>query len=345
MVNPIEFSELLRAGILSIQRYESRPQAKKPLKAIHTELASAIGISASMIDYYLKGHVPVSFDEIAQLARVIFTRGQLDGSWLEKFLESGGYPNPAGLCNELLVPNEEMHGPFSAVQYKQRRMHIERELFLDEALLKSRTEVEIEVTADSPLQSVRYDYTPDDVEQRAPVYLQFEPNNHDRTASVTPQIMRNDRHRLLWRVEFKPPLVKGQSASYAYSQTSRYVALLTYESCYENYRRGKIQGFFTSCSFLMPVPTDELSIKYTFPPNYHITLPDSGGFAASLGFSENLEEKTRIIANNGFSANFDQAARRWSLELKVHHAKMGLNYELRWIPPRATPLTPHQKDT
>ena len=88
-MNQRQFGELLRTGILAIQRQESHT-SKKLLREIYAELGSAIGRKASTIEYYLKGHVPQARYEVEQLARDLFARGTLDRDWLEAFFGEWG---------------------------------------------------------------------------------------------------------------------------------------------------------------------------------------------------------------------------------------------------------------
>ena len=333
MTNPTNFKELLYRGLIAIQRYESL-ESKKFLQTIKQELGTAIGKRTSTIDYYLKGHVPTTLSILERLAQELLTRGHMDREWLEAFLDAGGYPDVASLCDELLVPSQGNLDDFQGIPYKRLRWHYARELFWD-GITTSHTQIDIKVTSDSPLQSVRHRNTLDMDEYYEPTFLQFEPGFRDGNGSMEAHIMRNDIHELIWTVEFAPPLLKNERAFYSFTQRKQFTSLLTYESCYHHYQTGRFRGFFAYLRYIMPVPTDELYLKYTFPPEYQLALPPSGGFGVYLGFSENLEEKTRIVANNGFSANFDEATMQWTLELLVHNAKMGHYYELQWIPPRA----------
>lgn len=339
-MNPIKFSDLLKTGILEIQRHESHT-SKKLLKEIHAELGQAIGRKASTIEYYLKGHTPRALYELEQLARELFTRGHLGKEWLEQFLASGGHPDTLRLCGRLLTSREEDLDHSGKALFKRRRMHVVRE-FLWNGVTESHTEVEIEVTSDSPLQSVRHTNTVDVVERIEPIHLQFKSGYRDGIGTMQSHIMRNDLHRMVWTVEFVPPLLKNQRASYSYFQRQRSISLQSYENCSYNFQAGRTHGFFTYWRYKMSVPTDELYVKHIFPPEYQLVIPPTGGFGVYLGYSENLEEKTKITASNGFSACLDKATNRWTMELLVHNAKMGHFYQLDWIPPRLASIEAHQ---
>ena len=333
MTNSSVFGELLHRGILAIQSHESDVN-KKPRKTIKQELATAIGRKVSTIDYYLKGHSPNARHELEQLARELFIRGHLDRVWLEEFLQSGHHPNPSVLRDELLIPGTQQLDQVRSI-YKRRRMHIERQLSWQN-LVQARTQIELEVIAESPLQAIRHRNIADAA--RAPVQFHFEPGYQQGNGDMTARVMRNDSQILVWSVEFTPPLVQHQTASYAYEQITQYTESCSYERCYQEFRTGQRHGFFAYLRYTMTVPTDELYIKTQFPPGYKLALPSSGGFAVYLGFAEDIEEKTKIITNHGFAANFDAATQSWSLELLVQSARMGLTYELQWLPPRAATL-------
>ncbi len=91
------FGAILTRGIQRIKSCE----ANKPVSVIHDELGYAIGREGgSAISYWRQGFIPKG-DDLANLAREIVKRSDLDITWLKQLLASAEYPYPSGLCNEL----------------------------------------------------------------------------------------------------------------------------------------------------------------------------------------------------------------------------------------------------
>lgn len=87
------FAQLLTEAIYQIRHRES-----KPLQVVQDELGYALGrAGASAIEYWRKGHLPPTHRDIEQLAAALVQRGGLDQPWLERFLDSAGYAEPADL--------------------------------------------------------------------------------------------------------------------------------------------------------------------------------------------------------------------------------------------------------
>lgn len=103
-----EFARLLTQGVHRIRLCESN----KLISAVQDELGRALGRKAgTAIEYWRKGHIPARPSDVEKLAREIVQRSDLGRAWLEKFLDSAGYPDPLSLCDELFPPPLPGHIP------------------------------------------------------------------------------------------------------------------------------------------------------------------------------------------------------------------------------------------
>ena len=98
MADREEFRKLLAEAIHRIRACE----ANKPISVVHDELGHALGKAGAgtAIAYWRKGKLPQVHD-LAQLAREIIKRADLDRAWLRRFLATADYPYAENLCNEL----------------------------------------------------------------------------------------------------------------------------------------------------------------------------------------------------------------------------------------------------
>jgi WD40 repeat protein len=92
-----KFAQLLTEGVHRIRLREH-----KNLSVVQDELGYALGrAGGSAIQYWRKGHLPPDVSAVAELARLLVSRGQMDQAWLVQFLESAGYPHVTAFCQEL----------------------------------------------------------------------------------------------------------------------------------------------------------------------------------------------------------------------------------------------------
>ncbi len=94
------FAQLLTEGV-----YRIRLNTSKTIQIVQEELGAALGRDGgSAVEYWRKGHLPSRVKDVEGLAREIVERGQLEREWLDQFLRSAQYPNPAVLCEKLFPP-------------------------------------------------------------------------------------------------------------------------------------------------------------------------------------------------------------------------------------------------
>lgn len=87
------FAQLLTEGVYRIRHRES-----KPLQVVQDELGYTLGrAGGSAIEYWRKGHLPPNHRDIEHLAIALVQRGGFDQPWLDSFLDSTGYADPAHL--------------------------------------------------------------------------------------------------------------------------------------------------------------------------------------------------------------------------------------------------------
>lgn len=111
--SPEKFAQLLTEAVYRIRILEART-IKKTIRIVEDELGYALGREgSSCIEYWRKGNIPATMDDVEKLARELVKRGGLDREGLEQFLASAGYPQPTSLCDELfpLAVHEEL-APF-----------------------------------------------------------------------------------------------------------------------------------------------------------------------------------------------------------------------------------------
>jgi tetratricopeptide (TPR) repeat protein len=88
--NPQRFADLLTEAIHRIRTREG-----KPIRVIQDELGYQLGRQGgSTIEWYRKGHLPPTFDDVEQLARELVRRGHMSQEWLEAFLRAAQYSAP-----------------------------------------------------------------------------------------------------------------------------------------------------------------------------------------------------------------------------------------------------------
>lgn len=338
MGDPQKFSELLYQGIQAIRSQESSHK-RKLVKDIHTELALAIGRRPTTIEHYLRRNVPTTSYELETLARSIFMRGHLNKEWLEGFLLTGGHHNVSEALNEIIgVENNGSINADESYLFIRRKLESVYELFPDRSRV-SKTYIELEATSDLEVESVRHRNIADITDEFDGLELEFEPGEHSAEGTLNNRIVKKDPNILIWIVEFTPPLKKGEVVSYSYSHKKLKTLNWTREDCEFLFKNGLSNKKLAVWRYTLAAPTEIFSATVKFPSHYPIALPPSGGFCAYMGMAEDLREKTRLIAENAFSAHFDATKDRWELRLQVNNGRVGMGYELQWIPPSLSQIS------
>ena len=102
--SPEKFAQLLTRAVYRIRVHDSRTM-KKTVGIVQDELGYALGREGgSCIEYWRRGYIPATMDDVERLARELVSRGGLDQEELKEFLDSAGYPQPTSLCDELFPP-------------------------------------------------------------------------------------------------------------------------------------------------------------------------------------------------------------------------------------------------
>lgn len=329
-----EFARLLTKAIHRI-----RAETGDTISGIQDEICTALGKEGgSIIEYWRKGNLPAELSDLEQLARELVRRdGLRKQEELEQFLEYGGHVQPDILSKELFSQQPATN---QQPLYKRHYMHISRQLSID-GLVISSCQTEIEVLQDQPLSSIRHKNWAA-IGKYEDFQLGFKMISRHGGGSIRTRIMKNDPELVLWRMEFRPPLLKNQRASYIHTQSFRGECTLTYEECYKQYKQGLRPGDFEFYRHTIRVPTDEFKLAMVFPPGYPISLPPSGGFAVYVGQSEHLQETAKLRVMDSFSMTYDDATDRWSIELIARPAYIGFGYQIRWVPPEAAFITNHR---
>jgi len=324
-----KFGDLLTEGIYAVQRAESHSK-KKNLDDIQEELGEAIKRQASTIEWYRKGNVPTSQFEIEQLARELFKLGSMSAEWLENFLKSAKHNNWIALRDELCIPGTNTPEHDDIFLYKRTKLYLHKQVRLDGSAVCLR-QTEVQVTGDTPLSVIRQRMInlPTSMGQ---FQLNFLQGYREDDGSINAYVLATHDHLCVWAIEFDPPLLKGQKASYSYETFGHLYSSNSVE-IEQQFKEGRRSQNFESWSVKMTAPTDELEMKISFPMNFPITLPSSGGFSVSVGVHEQNNERTLILNRNGFMARYDEKFRQWTMALHVSPAHFDHVYELKWLPP------------
>jgi hypothetical protein len=104
--SPEKFAQLLTQAVHRIRLRESKT-IKKTIRIVQDELGYALGREGgSCIEYWRKGHVPATMDDVEKLARELVKQGGLNQDEFKQFLHSAGHPAPTGSGNELFQTEE-----------------------------------------------------------------------------------------------------------------------------------------------------------------------------------------------------------------------------------------------
>lgn len=105
-MSPEKFAQSLTRAIHQIRLCESKTE-KKTIRMIQDELGYALGKEGgSCIEYWRKGHIPASADDVEKLARELARRGGFNQLEFEQFLTSAGHSAPTGRGQELFASEE-----------------------------------------------------------------------------------------------------------------------------------------------------------------------------------------------------------------------------------------------
>ena len=95
--SPTQFAQLLTEAVHRIRLREV-----KTIQIVQDELGYEMGRQGgSAVEYWRKGHLPPTPEDIDLLARILVQRGSLEPDWLLQFLQSAGYPDPHALHTAL----------------------------------------------------------------------------------------------------------------------------------------------------------------------------------------------------------------------------------------------------
>jgi hypothetical protein len=109
--SPEKFALLLTEAVHKIRRCEAK-LTRKTIRIVQDELGYALGREGgSCIEYWRKGNIPASLNDLEALARELVRRDGLSPEELQLFLDSAGHPRPAGFGNALFPPRQEL-APF-----------------------------------------------------------------------------------------------------------------------------------------------------------------------------------------------------------------------------------------
>lgn len=328
--NHSKFQQLLYDGITAIQR-ESR-QEKKTRRTIHEELAKSINRKVSTIEFYLQGHIPTSYNEIEQLAKVIYTRGKLDEKWLEHFLTAADYRRVDDFIVKVTAAPPEVRSEPTQYQCKRLRHEFNTTVFADRRSVTN-MKIEMQSTSTFEISNIRHRSIRSSYASPSPRKIDFIPIARSGIGTIRYHVFHNTPEFLQWHVIFDPPLQPKETATYEYTLEMRDVSPWTIEECREFLQQGFIFHLCCTVDVTVTFPTESLYMSVVLPPNYDITLPASGGFRATVQLNEDLIEKTRLIKEQCFRAQYDQQSNQWTLSLTVKNPKVGYAYYLEWIPP------------
>lgn len=109
--SPQQFARLLTAAIHNI-RIREAGTTRKTMGVLQDELGYALGREGgSCIEYWRKGNIPATLEDLENLARELVRREGLTRTELVQFLDSAGHPQPVSFGNKLYPSTQEL-APF-----------------------------------------------------------------------------------------------------------------------------------------------------------------------------------------------------------------------------------------
>lgn len=109
--SPQKFAQLLTEAVHNIRVAEAQT-LKKTVRMVQDELGYALGRQGgSSIEYWRKGNVPATVDDLENLTRELVKRNGLNSDETRQFLDYAGHPQPVDFWAKLFPPRQDF-APF-----------------------------------------------------------------------------------------------------------------------------------------------------------------------------------------------------------------------------------------
>lgn len=106
--SPQKFAQLLTTAIHNIRIREAKI-TKKTIGMVQDELGYALGREGgSCIEYWRKGNIPATLDDLEKLARELVRQHGLNAEELKDLLDSAGHPQPAAFTSQMYPAQPEL---------------------------------------------------------------------------------------------------------------------------------------------------------------------------------------------------------------------------------------------
>jgi len=134
-----------------------------------------------------------------------------------------------------------------------------------------------------------------------------------------------------WMLNFIPPVHLNESVTYSVVYSYGGAHLMSYEELLHQIQEGNVpQGEeYETAEVRIVVPTDRLISSILLPEDFLVTQLS---FDVRIGLSRHNDEIARLRKTDSFIV--EKKGTQWFIELDVDQPKIGLTYQLTWIPPR-----------
>ena len=157
-----------------------------------------------------------------------------------------------------------------------------------------------------------------------------------RNSTITLEIKRLNPQSIHLHINFTPALRIGDWCRYSIEKKFKNGGFcMTREEIAKQISAGSWMtlGLFEYLSFYVMYPTDELSVRLTFPIGYHIYGGELWDVFTGDSYQRNTGEYERLRRITPAPFDRTEVGGRAVIQLKVPAPLTGLTYALKWVPP------------
>lgn len=146
-------------------------------------------------------------------------------------------------------------------------------------------------------------------------------------------VMQDTDQKYLWRLNFIPPLKKGEKVKYAFKQVRQNIRPWTHSEALDRVAKGTYEyedARCEACEWTIAYPTAEFSFDIEFPEGYDIRDPWVDVLMGEARLPSDAELR-RIREGNMFNA--ERIIDRWSLSLRIPKPLQGHTYYIYYFAP------------
>ena len=149
---------------------------------------------------------------------------------------------------------------------------------------------------------------------------------------VEPVVVRSTESKHLWRINFSPPLKKGEKVRYAFKVVKQNPLPWTMDQIENRIQQGTYhykQRHCGACEWTIAFPTINFLFEIEFPEGYEITDCDVDVKAGEAGLRADTEVR-RIREGGMFTA--EKIIDKWALALRVSKPVQDHEYIITYVP-------------